>query len=141
MSTRSCVARRTADNGWEGRYVHFDGYPEARVPVLLDLIYRKGVDRVRNVVIDWNPQGWSVLSGERETLNEWQQDGRFAVVSDYGIAYRDRDPLTISSNDIPDCFIEYVYILDDESMTVLEYKDGQHVFHSQISYPQVLTAV
>jgi hypothetical protein len=141
MSTRSCVARRTAENGWEGRYVHFDGYPEARVPVLLDLIYRKGVERVRNVVIDWNPQGWSVLSGERETLNEWQQDGRFAVVSDYGIAYRDSDPLTISSNDIPDCFIEYVYILDDESMTVLEYKDGQHVFHSQISYPQVLTAV
>ena len=141
MSTRSCVARRTADNGWEGRYVHFDGYPEARVPVLLDLIYRKGVDRVRNVVIDWNTKGWSCLTGEHETLNEYQQDGRFGVVSDYGIACREGTELTISSNDIPDCFIEYVYILDDESMTVLEYKDGQHVFHSQISYPQVLTAV
>ena len=141
MSTRSCVARRTADNGWEGRYVHFDGYPEARVPVLLDLIYRKGVERVRNVVIDWNPRGWSCLTGEREELDWFQQDGRFGVVSDYGIAYRDGEPFMISSNDEPDCFIEWVYILDDESMMVLEYKGGKYVFHSQIIYPQVLTAV
>ena len=132
MSTRSCVARRTDDGGWEGRYVHFDGDPGWRMPALLDLIDRDGVDRVLQVVIDEHPNGWSALTAEDETLGKFHSPDRFEVVPGYGIAYLDGEPSMITSKDTPDCFIEWVYIVDSETITVLEYEDGEHKPHSQL---------
>lgn len=120
MSTRSCVAIPQGD-GWKGRYVHSDGYPEHMVPALLDLIGRKGVDRVVDVLINWNP-GWSWI-GKSEGITNYLGAGRARFVSDYGLAYtREEQPMDsfITSENPDPLFIEYVYIIGPKSLTVLE---------------------
>lgn len=120
MSTRSCVAIPQGD-GWAGRYVHSDGYPEHMVPTLLDLIDRKGVDRVVDVLINWNG-GWSFI-GTYEGITNTLGDARARFVSDYGLAYtKTEHPMTewITSENPDALFIEYVYIIGPKSLTVLE---------------------
>lgn len=121
MSTRSCVAIPQGD-GWKGRYVHSDGYPEHMVPTLLDLISRKGVDRVRDVLINWNP-GWSFI-GSYEGITNYLGEDRAHFVSDYGLAYSKHEAnMTdwITSEDNDALFIEFVYILGPKSLIVLEH--------------------
>lgn len=126
MSTRSCVAIPQGD-GWKGRYVHSDGYPEHMLPTLLDLIARKGVDRVVDVLLNWNP-GWSFI-GSYEGITNYLGDDRAHFVSDYGLAYTKHeanmnDWLTDTDNDA--LFIEYIYIIGPKSLTVLEsYNTGE----------------
>ena len=123
MSTRSCVAIPQGD-GWKGRYVHSDGYPEHMVPTLLDLIARKGVDRVRDVLINWNP-GWSFI-GSYEGITNYLGEDRAHFVSDYGLAYSKKEqPMDswITSEDNDALFIEFVYILGPKSLIVLESYD------------------
>jgi hypothetical protein len=123
MSTRSCVAIPQGD-GWKGRYVHSDGYPEHMVPTLLDLIARKGVDRVRDVLINWNG-GWSFV-GTYEGMTNYLGEDRAHFVSDYGLAYSKKEqPMDswITSEDSDALWIEYVYILGPKSITVLESYD------------------
>jgi hypothetical protein len=123
MSTRSCVAIPQGD-GWKGRYVHSDGYPEHMVPTLLDLIARKGVDRVRDVLINWNP-GWSFV-GSYEGITNYLGEDRAHFVSDYGLAYSKKEqPMDswITSEDNDALFIEFVYILGPKSLIVMESYD------------------
>lgn len=128
MSTRSCVAIPQGD-GWKGRYVHSDGYPEHMVPTLLDLIARKGVDRVRDVLINWNG-GWSFV-GTYDGITNYLGEDRAHFVSDYGLAYSKKEqPMDswITSEDNDALFIEYVYILGPKSLIVLEhYSTGDSV--------------
>jgi hypothetical protein len=123
MSTRSCVAIPQGD-GWKGRYVHSDGYPEHMVPTLLDLIARKGVDRVRDVLINWNP-GWSFI-GSYEGITNYLGNDRAHFISDYGLAYSKKEqPMDswITSEDNDALFIEFVYILGPKSLIVMESYD------------------
>ncbi len=160
MSTRSCVAIPQGD-GWKGRYVHSDGYPEHMVPTLLDLIARKGVERVRDVLINWNP-GWSWL-GKEEGITNNLGPGRAHFVSDYGLAYTKKEqPMSawITSEENDPLFIEYVYILGPKSLIVLEsyatdekeivvLKDGRtyeqtryaHRFLNAIPYSDALVSI
>ena len=128
MSTRSCVAIPQGD-GWKGRYVHSDGYPDHMLPTLMDLVNRKGLDRVIDVLINWNG-GWSFV-GTYEGITNYLGEDRAHFVSDYGLAYTKKEqPLTewITSEDNDALFIEYVYILGPKSITVLEhYATGEKV--------------
>lgn len=143
MSTRSVVAIPQGD-GWKGRYVHFDGYPDHMLPTLLSLIDRKGVDRVIDVLINWNP-GWSFLGVDEGSRNMLGED-RAHFVSDYGLAYtrqeQSMDEWYTHDNASP-LFIEFVYILGPKSITVLEsYKaeDGQykHRLLDTVSYNSMI---
>ena len=120
MSTRSVVAIPQGD-GWKGRYVHSDGYPEHMLPTLMDLVNRKGVDRVIDVLINWNP-GWSFI-GSYDNMTNYLGEDRAHFVSDYGLAYSRQeqsmdDWYTHDNGDA--LFIEFVYILGPKSITVLE---------------------
>lgn len=120
MSTRSCVAIPQGD-GWKGRYVHSDGYPDHMLPTLMDLVQRKGLDRTIDVLINWNG-GWSFV-GTYEGITNYLGEDRAHFVSDYGLAYTKKEqPLTewITSEDGDPLWIEYVYILGPKSITVLE---------------------
>ena len=121
MSTRSCVAIPQGD-GWKGRYVHSDGYPDHMLPTLMDLVQRKGLDRTIDVLINWNG-GWSFV-GTYEGITNYLGEDRAHFVSDYGLAYTKKEqPLTAwtTSEDTQDAlWIEYVYILGPKSITVLE---------------------
>jgi hypothetical protein len=85
MSTRSIIARAAGDGFVDGTYVHSDGYPSGRGPILQTLFARGRLDEV----IDerW---GWSFLDPEVES-NEY----RYAVgtmVPGIGNSYRGHDP-------------------------------------------------
>jgi hypothetical protein len=150
MSTRSCVAIPQGDGWkdryWKGRYVHSYGYPEHMVPTLLNLIQRKGVERVQNVLVDWNP-GWSYL-GVNEGVNYLGND-RAHFVSDYGLAYsRSEQSMDswIDDQNPAALFIEYVYIIGPKSLTVLESYhtdsgDYAHRLLDTISYSKTLMEV
>ncbi len=121
MSTRSVVAL-PRDGGWEGRYVHCDGYPEARVPTLLALIERDGLDAVISEVIEEN-YGWSYLNPDQtRSMHEMYRDGRFIPRTGYGIAYTyeqagsDRWLTNVTADAL---WIEWVYILNATQIDIL----------------------
>ena len=143
MATRSCVAVPQGD-GWAGRYVHWDGYPEHMIPTLLDLIERKGLDRVIDVLINWN-YGWSSLGAAGQIDVDRYADDRFTVVSDYGVAYSrsEQDNHWITDQNSEPLWHEFVYILGPKGITVLhstvdENDEYVHRYHSTVTYPKVL---
>lgn len=123
MATRSVVAIPAGD-GWIGRYVHWDGSPDTRVPLLLELIARDGIDKVRQTIVS-DHYGWSHLHPEQgpEITESWYQDGRFIAVPGYGLAYTqeqaDADPDYTDTTSDP-VWIEYAYVLGARSITVME---------------------
>lgn len=75
MSTRSIIG--TYDNKeqdkWHGVYHHFDGYPTGVGSTLLSLLKKKGVDFIRNEIIEKHPEGWSTIN---ENWNKKPVNGR-----------------------------------------------------------------
>jgi hypothetical protein len=144
MSTRSVVAIPQGD-GWKGRYVHSDGYPDHMLPTLLDIIQRKGVDRAVDVLINWNP-GWSFI-GTYEGMTNYLGENRAHFVSDYGLAYsrkeQSMDEWYTDQNSDP-LWIEFVYIIGPKSITVLESakaegsKDYTHRLLNTFSYDSLI---
>ncbi|WP_407563358.1 hypothetical protein [Streptomyces sp. 184] len=60
----SIIARPRGANGFEGRYVHNDGHPAIRVPLLHALHagpFTGDVDAMTRFLIDEHPAGWSQL--------------------------------------------------------------------------------
>lgn len=75
MSTGSCIARPT-DTGYTGIYVHFDGHPSSRLPLLLAAYQYKfahdveamSVHLIDQVAIAWEELGTDLLDGAPEPL-------------------------------------------------------------------------
>lgn len=128
MGTRSIVAARFAE-GLKGVYVHWDGYPDGRLPVLKALIERDGVETVIKTILG-KPSGWSSLSQHQEPddLGFGMDDGRFLAIPGYGVQYNDQ-PVKASYSSTPvvqgneqywtpdehtadEVFIEYIYIIE-----------------------------
>ncbi|WP_309248779.1 hypothetical protein [Streptomyces sp. MNP-20] len=75
MSTGSCIARPT-ETGYTGIYVHFDGYPSGRLPLLLAAYqhrFARDVEAMRVHLIDqvsiaWDELGTDLLDGAPKSL-------------------------------------------------------------------------
>ncbi len=145
MSTRSVIAKPTEDGGWIGRYVHFDGYPEAKVPDYLRLVNEKGVERCFDTLINFNA-GWSSID-QNPTLSEWNGDGRFKTVSNYGVAYttkvvpmpgnptyRQASMDDWITNEDDDTWCEWAYVLYPDFLDVWEHHGEGWVHHSTVAY-------
>ena len=144
MSTRSVIAKPTED-GWIGRYVHYDGYPEAMVPEYLRLVNEKGVDRCIDILINFNA-GWSSIE-QNPVLSVWYDDGRFKAVSNYGVAYTTKVIPNFAgqanyqqasmdhwiSDKDGDTWCEWAYVLYPEFLQVWE-NCGNWKIHSNILY-------
>ena len=143
MGTRSVVAFQEGD-GWRGRYVHFDGYPSARVPDLLTIVARDGVEAaIKTITETW--AGWSSLDAYQPDITgvtpdanaAWDSpemqasrfapgggydDGRFANVPGYGIAYVAEsgqiDPDHWIDHTDTDIWLEWAYVLNDRRLSV-----------------------
>lgn len=116
MATRSIVGTYT-DGGkhWRGRYVHWDGHPETRLPILLDLIERDGALKVLQTIM--RHPGWSCLNTSvrwNDPMETGYDDGRFANVDGYGVAYTpaQRPDNTYETDTGLDTWCEYAYIID-----------------------------
>lgn len=145
MSTRSVIAKPTENGGWIGRYVHFDGYPEAMVPEYMRLVHEKGVQRCIDILINFNA-GWSSIESN-PTLADWRNDGRFKTVSNYGVAYTtkvmdfagQKDYQQASMDDWQtsedtESWCEWAYVLHPDVLEVWENVEGGWKHHSTIPY-------
>jgi len=112
MATRCIIAEPYGD-GWRGRYSHWDGYPDAKVPQLLTLVKRDGVETVRKVLLHDN-YSWSAIDPDcvLDTGNK--------VVAGYGVAHNDLDdvPEFFTQSDTDFAWTEFLYILGDASVLV-----------------------
>lgn len=114
MGTRSYVAAET-ERGIIGVYVHWDGYPDGRIPVLRELVARDGLATVVKTIVG-KPNGWSGLSAHDTELSPGMQDGRFEAVPGYGIQYTTVDGQADDSYWTPEThdaesWCEYLYII------------------------------
>lgn len=110
MGTRSVIARYNIDGKWEGRYVHWDGYPTSMMPALSEIIARDGFAAASKVLIDEH-FGWSSINPNM-TLEE-QTEGHIVPLPGYGRYYTDsdNDPFIMTWEEIKGCGAEYFYII------------------------------
>ena len=100
MSTRSIVAVATP-SGWEGRYVHWDGYPTARGPLLADYVAEHGYAGYVEL-LNSSPKGMrSFPDREDDFAVERYDDGSSALIVGCDATCSSCDPL----------FIEWVYVV------------------------------
>lgn len=141
MATRSVVGTYT-DGGkhWRGRYVHWDGYPEGRLPVLSAMIDRDGALKTLQTIMRY--RGWSNLDPDMawdHQLERGYDDGRFEVVAGYGIAYTEKQGVEnryeTDRNVNSGC--EYAYIIDlvERCIDVYEYVWDEKAWRFMRSVP------
>lgn len=88
LSTRSFVGTIAVDGRFAGRYVHFDGYPTARGPVLTDILAAHDFDLAHVLdVLTIQHYGWSCLDAEATSTSETRLAGRDVAVAGFGLAY------------------------------------------------------
>jgi hypothetical protein len=131
MATRSIVAEPYGD-GWNGRYVHWDGNPTTRTTELQLLVAKHGVEEVRDTIIREH-FSWSSLNTATEGLSEHDDKSRFTFVEGYGIAHSDID-LSEADNwlfrhtDKDFAGAEYLFILGDKAIIVCEWEYETNVW-------------
>lgn len=114
MGTRSVIAVEHGD-GWRGRYCHWDGYPTGVGEALRQIVKRDGLDTaIRTLTQDY--YGWSnVNAQDQQELHKGYQDGRFAAVPGYGIAYTTHQgqsrPEQWHTSDDRESWCEWAYVL------------------------------
>lgn len=109
MSTRSVIARQEGDT-WQGRYVHNDGYPSAKVPELLALVPALGGYEKAVQFLIKDHFSWSSLGESTEDCN----------------AHDDAEEDWWILADGNDCGTEWAYVLSPTGLTVLQrtHEDG-----------------
>lgn len=113
MSTRSIVGGLT-DGGTYAVYVHNDGYPDGRLPVLEALIKRDGANKVLATLLSGREGGWSYL--DDTTGADGRTPGHGRIVEGYGCAYNDAPdatPLRFPEEYNDDSWIEWVYLISE----------------------------
>lgn len=124
MATRSIVAEPYKD-GWRGRYVHWDGSPQTRLPILQRIVIRDGVKKARKTLIH-NRISWSSLCDTQKGLGEYDDPSRVSAVDGYGVVHTDILPKEFGNWMFHDydkefAWAQYLYILDDEAVIVCEW--------------------
>lgn len=116
MGTRSIIAEPT-DNGFRGRYAHWDGYPTAMGRNLWLIIARDGLDKAIAALIKDNT-GWSRIGPDLA-------DNRVNVAG-YGEAYLPPDPDDWWDQTFINAGIEWAYVLNRKAVSILR-PDPDHI--------------
>jgi hypothetical protein len=119
MATRGIIAHAT-NNGWRGRYVHWDNYPERIIHALGELVERDGRAVVVNTLCYEHPS-WSQIEplAKRGEPNLYEQH---LLVEGYGYVHTDielNDPsawFTHEDKDLAWC--DYLYIIHEDYLEV-----------------------
>jgi hypothetical protein len=130
MSTRSLVGILTP-KGPVGVYVHSDGYPEARLPVLRQIIETLGPKLASELILlEGNRSGWSALDPDRLPEDNHLGD-RAEVIPGIGVAYRDApaQPPHWYNEVKNDIDFEYFYFIDTETGDIHWYEGGSPELH------------
>ncbi|MBS2550484.1 hypothetical protein KGQ19_26795 [Catenulispora sp. NL8] len=123
MSTRSVVA---FDDGESitGIYVHSDGYPEGRLPVLRDIYtntFFRDLGQLRTTLLK-HRAGWSLLSTDTAFTADWATRLSHGLdVPGVGVAYAEEDfDMTGSGSEVFAEEYAYVFDLADQSLKVFK---------------------
>jgi len=128
VSTRSIVAFRD-DESTTGIYVHFDGYPEGRLPVLREIYtatLHRDLHQMRTVLLK-HRAGWSQLSTDTGLTFEAADRSGFLDVPGVGVAYTDDTDMTVTGPAVFDQEYAYVFDMDDRSLDV--YDGAERIMH------------
>lgn len=125
MSTHAILARPTP-SGYEGVYLHSDGYPTHALVQIGELVRRDGVDKVRAVLTDWT-KGWSTIGPDQ--VLPWHGEDRYEVVEGYGVRYLDDDTDGLVTHDDVESS-DWVYVLCDSYVVV---RHGRYI-QAQVGY-------
>lgn len=142
MGTRSIIAIPEGKTGFRGRYCHWDGYPGGVGHALRSIVLRDGMETaIRTLIID--NYGWSTVNANAmQALDGTNDDGRFAPVPGYGIAYTTKD-----NQSSPDSWLtrkdeswcEWAYVLHADRIDV--YRSGRDKWvkcaHYTIRFPEL----
>lgn len=130
MGTRSVVARPMGD-GFEGRYVHWDGYPTGVGAALLRGSQQLGTAALRKLLVEDEKVGWSSLCNADFTLPPCWIDGAIDDAPHGPTSYSARGETgdLLVTQDSEDSGTEWCYVIADECLSVFEraYPDGTHM--------------
>lgn len=114
MSTNSVVAEATP-NGFKGRYIHWDGYPEGVGQAIATIVRRDGFAEAVKTLVHAH-HGWSSVNGEQTQIAD-RDAKRFTPVPGYGMAYTDDEQpdewITSSGH-----ALEYAYVITPTTIQV-----------------------
>jgi hypothetical protein len=120
MATRGIVAHATT-NGWRGRYVHWDNYPQRIVGVLGELVARDGRANVAHKLC-YEYASWSSLDPKASKNNENSLYEQHETVDGYGYAHTDTeltDPSAwFTQEDTELAWCEWLYIIHETMLEV-----------------------
>lgn len=130
MSTHAILAR-PRPGGFEGVYLHSDGYPTWTLVRIGELVRAYGVETVRAILTE-APAGWSTIGADQ--IMSWHKGDGFEVVEGYGVRYAEDEPadlITIADSG------DWVYVLHDDHVEVRYGKQVQ----ADIAYSTISRAV
>lgn len=121
MATRGIVAIAT-NEGWKGRYVHWDNYPERIVGVLAELVQRDGIEKVRQTLIADNPS-WSIIEplAKPSKAGEPSLYEQHKCVTGYGYVHTDIDDpdgYYYTQDDTELAWADWLYVIHDDGLEV-----------------------
>lgn len=147
MATRGIIAVQRA-NGWRGRYVHWDNYPERIVPIIGRLVERDGATKVVETLIN-NNQSWSSINDTQTKYAEpYEALENDSVVEGYGTIHTDLEPddpsAWFTEADTELAWAEWVYVIRQHGVEVLKVvkQDGKDIvepsnFHAWADIPNL----
>jgi hypothetical protein len=119
VSIRSIIARPTGD-GFAGRYVHQDGHPTARVPILLTAFQTHFVGNITAATrfyLDDHPAGWLSLGTDFTAAPNYQAPSCANRCFCHG---RDDEGPTLLTHDTVDpLWHEWIYLLRTDGLQII----------------------
>jgi hypothetical protein len=124
MSMRSIIARATPD-GFAGRYVHHNGQPTARVPLLLTLYqdsFGRDLEAMQQFLLDRHPAGWSCLGPQCHGDIGFTEPGSAPLTPGAPQCYchgdRREEPQLLTHHDADPLWHWWVYLMTPQGLEV-----------------------
>lgn len=120
MGTRGAIARLT-DEGFSGRYHHWDSYPTGLGKTLWDawhVYFQADTDAMLTYLIDQHPAGWSSINASDFSLPPGYDSG--AAPACYCHGERNSVSHTVTHDNAAGSGCEWVYVFSGDMMTIFE---------------------
>lgn len=141
MPNHPSVIARPTETGFAGRYVHNEGHPAVRIPLLRALYagpFAGDLDAMTKFLVDDHPTGWSQLGLDPAVDTGWV-NSRSSIGYNEFVCYchgdRNDAPYLHTEGNTDMALADWVYVLTPEGVTYFEVgpeaEEGQEVLSSE----------